>query len=80
MVRKLNAYEAISAPCDDSKTAFMISIEPPHYPSSFPEKILKFVQRVRGYYLLFDNKNGIEILANNSESGQLACPVLQPRR
>ena len=44
------------------------------------QKLYYFTQTINDNYLLFNNKDSIEYVSNNSGSGQLACLVPQPHQ
>ena len=78
LVAIVTKRHGLSAACDDRNAAFIISMVPPLYPCKSAKPIYYFAQSIKDNYLLFIDKNIIEIISNNFGSGQLACLAPQP--
>ena len=69
--------KGLTAACTDLKTAFVLTSVTPRYPSYSRKQIYDIGQKTGYNYLIFNNKNKLQLI-NNSGSSRQACPALQP--
>ena len=70
--------KGLTAACKDLETAFVLTSVTPRYPCCRGKTIYDIDQK-KGYnYLIFIDKNKLQLI-NNFGSSQQACPALQPR-
>ena len=69
--------KGLTAACKDLETAFVLTSVTPRYPC-YSRKLIYYISQKTGYnYLIFIDKNKLQLI-NNFGSSQQACPALQP--
>jgi hypothetical protein len=69
--------KGLTAACKDLETAFVLTSVTPRYPCYSGKPIYDIHQKTGYNYLIFINKNKLQLI-NNFGSSQQACPALQP--
>ena len=69
--------KGLTAACKDLETAFVLTSVTPRYPCYSGKSICDTTQKTGCDYLVFIDKNKIQLI-NNFGSSQQACPALQP--
>ena len=69
--------KGLTAACKDLETAFVLTSVTPRYPCYSGKPIYDISQKTGYNYLIFIDKNKLQLI-NNFGSSQQACPALQP--